>query len=122
MNISTLVEKVVGQLGDKRRWRAYRARTNQLPAGYRDAVRALERYLMYYGAVTEGDVLMSMLEDLLDLFEQSAASDTPIRGIVGDDPVDFAETFLRNYSEGQWINKERARLTEAIDRAAAEES
>jgi DNA-binding ferritin-like protein (Dps family) len=122
MNISTLIEKVVGDFGDKKRWRAYKARTKQLPANYRAAIEALERYLTYFGAITKGDVLMSMLEDLADLFEQSAANGTPIRAIVGDDPVEFAETFLRNYAEGQWINKERARLTEAIDRAAAEES
>ena len=122
MNISTLIEKVVGGVGDKKRWWAYRARTKQLPANYRAAIEALERYLTYFGAITKGDVLMSMLEDLADLFEQSAADGTPIRSIVGDDPVEFAETFLRNYAEGQWINKERARLTEAIDRAAAQES
>ena len=66
---------------------------------------------MYFGAITKSDVLMSMLEDLADLFEQGAADGTPIRAIVGDDPVEFAEDFLRNYVEGQWINKERARLT-----------
>ena len=122
MNISTLVEKVLGDFGDKKRWRAYKARTRQLPANYRAAIEALERYLTYYGAITKGDVLMSMLEDLADLFEQSAADGTPIRAIVGDDPVEFAEEFLRNYAGGQWINKERARLTEAIDRAAGEDS
>jgi DNA-binding ferritin-like protein (Dps family) len=122
MNISTLIEKVVGEVGDKRRWRAYKARTRQLPAGYRTAIEALERYLTYFGAITRGDVLVSMLEDLADLFEQGAADGTPIRAIVGDDPVEFAEEFLRNYAEGPWINKERARLTEAIARAETEEA
>lgn len=122
MNIKTLVEKVVGELGDKKRWWAHKDRVKQLPDSYRTAVEALERYLTYFGAITKGDVLMTMLEDLADLFEQSAAAGTPIRAIVGDDPVEFAETFLRNYAEGQWINKERARLTEAIDRAAGGES
>lgn len=121
MNISTVIEKVVGELGHKKRWWAYKARTKQLPAHYRVAIEALERYLMHLGAITKSDVLMSMLEDLADLFEHSAADGTPIRAIVGEDPVDFAETFLRNYAEGQWISKERARLTEAIDRAAAED-
>jgi DNA-binding ferritin-like protein (Dps family) len=122
MNISTLIEKVVGEFGDKKRWWDHKARVKQLPASYRTAIEALERYLTYFGAITKGDVLMSMLEDLTDLFEQSAANGTPIRAIVGDDPVEFAEEFLRNYAEGQWINKERARLTEAIDRATTEES
>ena len=118
MNIKTIVAKVLGDFGDKKRWWAHRERVKQLPTSYRTAIEALERYLTYFGGVSRGDVLMTMLEDLADLFEQSAANDTPIRAIVGDDPVEFAETFVRNYADGQWINKERARLTEAIDRAA----
>ena len=114
------IEKVLGPFEQKRRYRRYKARTEQLPANYRTAIEALERYLMYFGAITKGNVLVSMLEDLADLFEQSASDGTSVRAVVGEDPVEFAETFLRNYSEGQWINKERERLTTAIDRAAGE--
>ena len=63
-----------------------------------------------------------MFEDLADLFEQSAADGTPIREIVGDDPVEFVETFVQNYPEGQWISRERERLTSAIERAAGEDT
>ena len=63
-----------------------------------------------------------MLEDLADLFEQGAASGTPIREIVGEDPVEFAEAFLQNYPRGQWIIRERERLTSAIERAAREDT
>jgi hypothetical protein len=35
--------------------------------------------------------------------------------------VEFIETFVRNYPKGQWIIRERERLTNAIDRAAGEE-
>ncbi|HYO85303.1 MAG TPA: DUF1048 domain-containing protein [Dermatophilaceae bacterium] len=112
------VEMVTGSLKEKAQYRRYRARMNQLPEPYRVAVQALDRYLMYRGSITKGDVLVSMLQDLADLFEQSAADGTPVRAVVGEDPVEFAEEFLQNYSEGQWINKERQRLTAAIDRAA----
>ena len=116
------IEQVTGSLEQKKRYRQYKARTKQLPANYRSAVEALERYLMYFGSITRGETLVSMLEDLADLFEQSAANGTPIREIVGQDPVEFAETFLQNYSEGQWINKERERLNSAIDRAAGQDT
>lgn len=116
-----VIEKLIGSLEDKRRWRAYKARTKQLPENYRTVIDALERYLTYFGSITKGDVLMQMLEDLADLVEHAAADETPIRAVVGDDPVEFAETFLGNYAEGQWINKERRRLTEAVDRAAGDE-
>ena len=116
------IEQITGALEQKKRYRQYKARTQQLPANYRAAIDALDRYLMYFGAITKGDTLVSMLEDLADLFEQSVVNGTPIRAVAGENPVEFAETFLQNYSEGQWINKERERLTSAIDRAAGQDT
>jgi DNA-binding ferritin-like protein (Dps family) len=107
-------------IGEKRRWRQYKARTRKLPANYRMAIEAIERYLMYVGGRGDGAGWASMLEDLADLFEQSAANRTPIREIVGEDPAEFVEEFVRNYPEGQWISRERERLTNAIARAAGE--
>jgi DNA-binding ferritin-like protein (Dps family) len=107
-------------IDEKRRWREYKARVRQLPENYRTAVNALERYLLNFGP-GDGDTLASMVEDLADLFEQSATKEIPIREIVGEDPVDFAEAFLRNYPKGQWIIRERERLTNAIERAEAED-
>jgi DNA-binding ferritin-like protein (Dps family) len=115
------IEQLTGSLEQKKQYRQYKARVEQLPADYRAAATALERYLMYFGSITKGDVLVSMLGDLADLFEQSAVDGTPIREIVSDDPVEFAETFLRNYTGGQWINKERERLTKAIESITREE-
>ena len=108
-------------IGEKKRYRHYKARTEQLPANYHTAIDALERYLIYFGQITDAEIMASMLEDLADLFEQSAATETPIRAIVGDDPVEFAETFLENYAQGQWIKKERERLTSTIDLVAGNE-
>lgn len=105
-------------IGEKRRWRQYKARTRQLPASYRTAVDAVERYLMYLGPGS-GDV--SLYEDLVDLFEQSAASGTSVRAVVGEDPVEFVEAFVQNYPEGQWRIRERERLINAINRAEGNE-
>lgn len=115
------IEQVTGSLEEKKRYRKYKARTRELPASYRTAIDGVERYLMYAGSIVRGDVLVSMLEDLADLFEESAAKATPIHDIVGEDPVEFAETFLQNYSQGQWVNKERRRLADAIERAARQQ-
>lgn len=118
MDISDLASKVIGDLGDKKRWRQYKTRSKQLPPNYRTAVEAFERYLMYGGTGGGG---VAMFDDLIDLFEQSAADEIPIREVVGGDPVGFIETFARNYQEESWLNRERARLNSAIERAAAEE-
>jgi DNA-binding ferritin-like protein (Dps family) len=116
------IEWVTGSIEQKRRYRQYKARTRQLPPKYRTAAEAVDRYLMLAGGIAKGDVAIAMLDDLADLFEQSAANGTPIRAIVGEDPVEFVEEFVRNYAEGSWLAKERARLTAAINRAAEEDS
>lgn len=53
----------------------------------------MRRYLVYDGGVTDGDTLVTMSGDLADLWERAAADGTPVRAIVGDDPIGFAETF-----------------------------
>ena len=107
-------------IGEKRQWRQYKARTRELPASYRTAVEALERYLMYAGPGGDGAGAASMFEDLVDLFEQSAANRTPIREIVGEDPVEFLEAFVLNYPDGHGRIRERDRLISAIERAEGE--
>ncbi|MEV4078585.1 DUF1048 domain-containing protein [Nonomuraea fuscirosea] len=114
------LEMVTGPFEDKKRWRQYKARTERLPAPYHTVIDALQRYMLHFGP-GKADSLLAMLEDLVDLFEQSAANGTSIRALVGDDPVEFAEEFLRNYPEGQWIARERERLTNAVERAAGQE-
>ena len=113
------LEVVTGSLEEKKRWRQYRARIKELPENYRTAVEAMERYLMHFGPGDGADAA-SMFEDLADLFEQSAADGTPIREIFGEDPVEFVEAFVQNYSVGRWISREQERFTSAIDRAAGE--
>jgi DNA-binding ferritin-like protein (Dps family) len=106
-------------IGDKRRWREYKARVRLLPPDYRTAVDAIERYLMYFGAL-EADSAASLFEDVADLFEQAAADRTPIRQIVGEDPVEFVDALVRNYSKGGYVDRERQRLTDAIDAVAGD--
>ena len=63
-----------------------------------------------------------MFGDFADLWERAAADGTPVSAIVGDDPVEFAETFTQAYGGTRWIDKERARLVKAIENAQQEET
>jgi DNA-binding ferritin-like protein (Dps family) len=115
------IETLTGSLEQKKQYKQYKARIEALPEPYRSAAKAFERYFMYYGGVTDGDTLVRMFEDFADLWERAAVDGTPVRAIVGDDPVEFAETFTQAYGGTQWIDKERARLTKAIDDAERKE-
>lgn len=111
------IETLTGPLEQKKQYRQSMARIEALPEPYRSTAKAFHRYFMVYAAVTDGDTLITMFGDFADLWERAAADGTPVRAIVGDEPVEFAETFAHAYSGTQWIDKERARLTKAIDAA-----
>jgi len=111
------IEALTGSLEQKKQYKQYKARLDALPEPYAATAKAFQRYFMYYGVVSDGDTLITMLSDFADLWEGAVADGTPIRAIVGDDPVEFAETFAQSYTGKQWIDKERARLTKAIDDA-----
>ena len=115
MGISGFTQKLIG---DKKRWRQFKARTRALPVSYRTAVEGFTRYLMYFGAV-DGDSATAILEDLIDLFERAAADGTPIHDIVGDDPVEFADALIANYDKGGYVAREKRRLVESIAQAEA---
>ncbi len=128
--MSGFIEKVVGEIGETKRWRECNRPTSVLPVGYGEEADALERYLMYRGAITKGDTLVSMLEEFADPFERAATDGTSICEVVGrardrhrragDDRVRFAGGFLVEYSEGEWIDKESKRLVDVFVRAEAE--
>lgn len=103
-------------IGEKKQWREYKERKKQLPANYAAAVDALERHIFYCGPET-GDATMNALNDLIDLFEQAAAVKTPIREIVGENPADFAEAFVSNYTKDTWRERQVRRVNEALEAA-----
>ena len=115
--VAKWLETLTGSLEQKKQYRQDKARIEALPEPYGTTAKAMHRYLMYYGGVTDGDTLITMFGDLADLWERAATDGTPLREIVGADPVEFAETFAQAYSGRQWIDKERARLIKAIDDA-----
>lgn len=111
------IETVTGSWEQKKQYRQLKARIEALPQPYGAAAKAVQRYLMYYGGITDGDTAIAMLGDLADLWDRAAADGTPVRAIVGEDPVEFAEVFAQAYTGARWIDKERARLNKAIDDA-----
>lgn len=115
------IEALTGSLEQKKLYKQAKARLDALPEPYRTAANAMHRYFLYYGGVTDGDTIVQMFVDLADLWERAATDGTPIREIVGGDPVDFAETFAQAYGGKHWIDKERARLVKAVEDAEREE-
>ncbi|MFS0894925.1 DUF1048 domain-containing protein [Microbacterium sp. 179-I 3D3 NHS] len=115
------IEALTGSLEQKKQYKQAKARIEALPEPYRQVAEAQHRYTMYYGGITDGDTLVQIFLDLADLWERAAIDRTPIGDIVGDDPVEFAETYAEAYGGTQWVDKERARLNKAVADARKKE-
>lgn len=115
------IEAVTGSLEQKKRYKRYREGVETLPEPYLTTAKAVDRYLMQAGGVTDGETFVRMLEDLLDIWQRAVADGTPVREIVGDDPVEFVDTFRSAYAGKDWTEKERARLRKAVDEAGIAE-
>jgi DNA-binding ferritin-like protein (Dps family) len=111
------IELVTGSLEQKKQYKRDRVRIEALPEPYRTVAKALWRYFMYYPGITDADDTLKMSGDFADLWERAAADGTPVRAIVGENPVEFAEAFAQAFARTEWIDKERARLTKAIEDA-----
>lgn len=111
------IELVAGSLEEKRRYRECKARLEALPGPWASSAKAFQRYFMYYAGVVDGATTMQMMSDFTDLWERAATDGTPLREVIGDDPVEFAETFAQAYTGKHWIDKERARLIRTIEDA-----
>jgi DNA-binding ferritin-like protein (Dps family) len=111
------IELFTGSLEQKKEYRQYRVRVDALPEPYVTVAKALHRYFMYNQGVPDGDVALKMMGDFTELWERAAADETPVRDIVGGDPVEFADAFVQAYTGKRWIDKERARLTKTIEKA-----
>lgn len=111
------IEALTGSLEQKKQYREAKGRLEALPEPYLSTGRAVNRYLLTCGGVTDGDTVVQMFLDFVDLWERASVDGTPVNELVGEDPVEFAEAFARAYSGKHWMDKERARLTRAFESA-----
>ena len=55
------IEALTGSLEQKKQYRDAKKRIDALPEPYRTVANAQHRYTMYYGGITDGDILVQIL-------------------------------------------------------------
>lgn len=88
----SIVELLVGDLGEKRAYRQFMKRVDALPGDYGFAFKKIQHYLYYFG---NAGCDMAMLADLVDLFETSAAEGKPVLDVIGGDVAGFCDELVR---------------------------
>ncbi|WP_129728026.1 MULTISPECIES: DUF1048 domain-containing protein [Bacillaceae] len=97
---------------EKREYRAYQKRVNELPEEYRKAMKAIENYMWNYA---KGSGMLELLKNILEMFENSASEGLSVRDVVGDDIAEFADSLLAEFPEETWMDKMRKKLRDSIE-------
>ncbi|MED4235852.1 DUF1048 domain-containing protein [Priestia megaterium] len=99
-------------IGEKREYRVYKERVNELPEEYKKAMKAIESYMWNFA---KGAGMLELLKNILEMFENSASDGLNVRDVVGNDIAEFADSFLAEFPEETWIDKLRNKLRGSIE-------
>ena len=106
--MSTFIDKIVGDMGEKKEWKAIEARANKLPEDYRTVYAEIKKYV--WG--TSGISTIDPFKTLIDLFEESAAEGRNVLDITGDNVAAFADELVRG--EKSYFEDRREKLNKNV--------
>lgn len=107
-------EKMIGSLDDKREWRAMEARAKSLPSEYRNAYKAIQKYMWTAGGPTDWKDSSRIFVGILELFEEGAAEGKKVTDLTGEDVAAFCDDLVKD--EKTWKDKYRKKLNDTIGR------
>ncbi|WP_147536175.1 DUF1048 domain-containing protein [Bacillus marasmi] len=110
----SIFEKIIGSLDDKREWKAMEARAKALPSEYRNAYKAIQKYMWTAGGPTEWKDVSRIFNGIIDLFEEGAAEGKKVTDLTGKDVAAFCDELVKDSKT--WKDKYRTKLNDSIDR------
>ncbi|MCI1986705.1 MAG: DUF1048 domain-containing protein [Lactobacillus sp.] len=102
---------IQAMIKDKQRYKQFTKDVRALPTPYAATVNALTKYIWSFAG---SGAMVDVLEEVLHIFQESAAENVPIRQIVGEDPVEFAENIMAEYPNELWLIKYRHQLRQKV--------
>lgn len=106
----SIIDKLIGDLSEKKRYLANEKRAKSLPAKYRDAYESIRHYLWSTSGVESIDPLIS----LVDLLEEAAANRREVVDITGADVASFADDLVKG--EKSYKDKESRKLNDKLNK------
>lgn len=99
-----IIDKLVGDLDEKKKYRENEKRAKALPAEYAEAYKNIRNYLWN----TSGILTIEPLVHLVDMLEEAAANGRKIVDITGPDVATFADDLVKG--ESSYKDQQREKL------------
>jgi len=110
----SLFEKIIGSFEDKKEWKAMEARAKALPTEYRNAYKAIQKYMWTAGGPSDWSDCNRIFTGIIDLFEQGASEGKKVTDLTGEDVAAFCDELMKD--EKTWMDKYRKKLNDTISR------
>jgi DNA-binding ferritin-like protein (Dps family) len=101
-------------------YKVYKKRVHALPKDYQIVFKEIEAFMRNF-ASGDGRGMMSVLTDILELFESGAQGGKNVLSIVGDDVSEFCDGILKEIQAQTWIGKKKEMLNQTIHRKLGEQ-
>jgi DNA-binding ferritin-like protein (Dps family) len=89
--MSKILDKIIGDIDDKKEWRAMEKRAKALPHDYQVVYEEIKKYMWKSTGISTIDPFRT----LIDLFEESAANGKKVLDITGDDVAAFCDELVK---------------------------
>ncbi|TYS67746.1 DUF1048 domain-containing protein [Sutcliffiella horikoshii] len=109
----SFLEKIIGSLNDKKEWREMEARAKALPAVYRNAYYAIQKYMWTAGGPTDWRECSRIFGGILELFEQGAAEGKKVTDLTGEDVASFCDELVKDTET--YKDKYRKKLNDTVN-------
>ena len=100
-------------------YKVYKKRIQTLPKDYQIVFKEIEAFMWTF-AFGSGRGMMSVLTDILELFESGAQEGKNILSIVGDDASNFCDGILKEVQAQTWTGKKKEILNQTIHKKLLE--
>lgn len=108
--MSGFLDKIIGDLGEKKEWKQIEARAKALPKDFAVAYREIQKYIWN----TAGTETIEPFKTLIDLFEEAAANGKNVLEVIGSDVASFVDELIRD--EKSYFGKKRKQLNDNISK------
>ena len=110
----SFIEKIIGSLDEKREWKAMEARANAFPSEYRNAYKAIQKYIWTVGGgPTDWRDSSRIFYSILELFEEGIVNGKKVIDLTGKDVAAFCDDLVKD--EKTWKDPYRKKLNDTIN-------
>nr|WP_295682091.1 DUF1048 domain-containing protein [uncultured Lachnoclostridium sp.] len=102
-----MIKLIQKMIGDKKEYKEQLARVEALPEDYKFVFEKIQGYMWSF-AGGDGSEMLKTQQELIELFETSAADGKHVLEVTGEDVAGFCDEFIRDTKK--WTDNYREKL------------